>query len=281
MKVCRGVAQLQRARAQRAAPWALVPTMGNLHAGHLRLVAAAHAEGRPVVVSIYVNPLQFGAGEDFAQYPRTLDADLAALQAVHADVVFVPAESDLYPRGVSRQTRVRVPGLSDILCGATRPGHFEGVATVVHRLLTLTAPECAVFGKKDYQQWHVIRRMQEDLSLPVRILGVDTVRDADGLALSSRNGYLSAEERVRAPALYAGLRQVVADGADAAGEWRGTLERVRTGLQQGGWIPEYLEVRRQADLELPHPADRDLVVLAAARLGRTRLIDNLEFRRTV
>ena len=279
MIVCRSTDELIRARQQRSAPWAFVPTLGNLHEGHLALVAEAARHASQVVVSIFVNPLQFSGGEDFGRYPRTLEADLAALQVAGTDVVFVPGESDIYPNGRERHTRVRVPGLSEILCGAFRPGHFEGVATVVQRLFQLLEPAYAVFGKKDYQQWQIVRRMTADLGLPVAILAVDTLRAPDGLALSSRNGYLDARERAQAPLLYATLQEVVRSEPDTVGDWTGVLRGAEARLAAHGFVPEYLVVRRQQDLEPPEPGDRALVALAAAHLGRTRLIDNIEFSR--
>ncbi len=264
----------RRARGRRIA---FVPTMGNLHAGHRRLMEEARRHADAVVVSIYVNPLQFGANEDFATYPRTPIEDRALLAQAGVDLLFAPEEHEMYPRGRERHTVVEVPELSGVLCGAFRPGHFRGVATVVARLFNLVTPDVALFGKKDYQQLLIIRLMAADLGLPVKIIGVETVREADGLALSSRNSYLSAEERQRAPALYASLQRLA--------------ERVRAGepvpaaesaalaeLRAAGFRPDYVSVRRAADLGTPQAGDRDLVALAAAWLGRTRLIDNVEFK---
>lgn len=252
-----------------------VPTMGNLHAGHLDLVRAAAARADRVVVSIFVNPLQFGPGEDFAAYPRTLAADLAALAAEPCDLVFAPGEADMYPRGRTGATRVEVPGLADILCGAARPGHFGGVATVVARLFNLVQPGLAAFGEKDWQQLAVIRRMAEDLAFPVEILGVPTRREPDGLAMSSRNRYLDPAQRAVAPAMYRALC--------AAGEALMRGERDFVAIQQAsmdnirlaGMVPEYFQIRRRDGLEPAEPGDTALVLLAAARLGRARLIDNL------
>ncbi len=259
-------------------PLAFVPTMGNLHAGHLRLVEQARALAGSVAVSIYVNPLQFGPHEDLSSYPRTLDRDLDLLRASGADLVFVPDDHVLYPRGFAAHTRVDVPGLSTILCGALRPGHFSGVATVVCRLFHLVAPAVAVFGKKDYQQLLIVRHMVEDLALDVDIIGVDTVRAPDGLALSSRNAYLDPEERQRACGLYLQLRQ--AASAIAAGVALDEVEaRALEDLRESGLAPDYVTVRRRNDLATPMRADRALVVLGAVRLGRTRLIDNVEFER--
>lgn len=251
-----------------------VPTMGNLHAGHLDLVRAATARADRVVVSIFVNPLQFGPGEDFAAYPRTLDEDLAKLAPEPCDLVFTPSEADMYPRGRAGATRVEVPGLSDILCGAARPGHFSGVATVVARLFNLVQPELAAFGEKDRQQLAVIRRMVEDLAFPVEILGVPTRREPDGLAMSSRNRYLGERERSVAPAMYQALRaagEALARGVDFVAIQQAGMDNIRS----AGMAPEYFEIRRREGLEPAEPGDTALVLLAAARLGRARLIDNL------
>ncbi len=261
------------------APWrgdgiAFVPTMGNLHAGHLALVARARELAPRVVVSIYVNPLQFGPQEDFAAYPRTLEEDRARLAEAGADLVFAPRDAVMYPRPLSETTRVHVPGLSEILCGAHRPGHFDGVATVVARLFNLVRPDHAVFGEKDYQQLLVIRRMVDDLAIPVRIHGVPTVREPDGLAMSSRNQYLTPEERARAPALYRALR-AAAEALARGSEDYGRLEsQGRVALEAAGFRVDYFTVRDADDLGPPAPG-RPRVVLAAARLGRARLIDNL------
>lgn len=264
-----------RARRQRVA---FVPTMGNLHDGHLRLMREARRYADTVVASIYVNPLQFGPHEDFAAYPRTPAEDREALLAADVDLLFMPDERDIYPRGAMAQTIVEVPGIGAELCGRFRPGHFRGVATVVCRLFNLVAPDVALFGKKDYQQWLVIKWMVADLGMPIEIVGVDTVREADGLALSSRNRYLSADQRALAPSLYRALLatrdavrrgQAIADAEAAA---------VAT-LHAAGFVPDYVSVRRAEDLAVAEKNDRALVVLAAATLGRTRLIDNLEFER--
>jgi len=237
--------------------------------------ARQHAQA--VVASIYVNPLQFGQGEDFDSYPRTPSHDKVALLSAGVDLLFKPTEIEMFPHGKTTQTIVEVPGLSDDLCGAFRPGHFRGVTTVVNRLFNLVQPDIAVFGKKDYQQWMLIRLMTADLGLPVEIIGVDTVREPDGLALSSRNSYLSAEERKIAPRLYESLcrlrDRVLQEGLHlAAAEENGVID-----LQSDGLKPDYVRVRRQADLQRPEKGDRQLVALAAAWLGRTRLIDNVEF----
>jgi len=268
----------QVARRRRAGERiAFVPTMGNLHAGHMELISEARRHAPTVVTSIFVNPLQFGANEDFDSYPRTPVEDKAALETAGVDLLFIPEAGEMYPRGAAQMTRVEVPELGDILCGAYRPGHFRGVATVVNRLLNLVQPDVAIFGKKDYQQLLVIRRMVEDLGMPVAIMGVETVRESDGLALSSRNRYLAANDRAAAPRLYAILAE--SRGRIVAGEAPAAVERwAMEALRIAGFRPDYVSVRRQADLAIPMADDRELVVLAAAWLGKTRLIDNLEFR---
>jgi pantoate--beta-alanine ligase len=255
---------------------AFVPTMGNLHEGHRRLMRAAREHGEAVVASIYVNPLQFGANEDFTSYPRTPADDIAALQEEGVDLLFMPGDADMYPRGQEQMTRVEVPGLGDILCGASRPGHFRGVTTVVNRLFNLVQPRVAVFGKKDYQQLFLIRRMVDDLGIPVSIVGAETVRDADGLALSSRNAYLSPDERRAAPRLYAALVELAAQIRRSRAFRSGLIAPALEHLRAAGFRPDYLSVRRAGDLGEAGGADRELVILAAAWLGRTRLIDNLE-----
>ncbi len=254
---------------------AFVPTMGNLHAGHLRLIVRARELAEAVVASIYVNPLQFGPKEDLAAYPRTPVEDQAALACEGVNLLFMPTDREMYPRGPEVMTKVEAPLLGDMLCGAFRPGHFRGVATVVNRLFNLVQPDVAVFGKKDYQQLLVIRMMVSDLGMPVEIEGVDTLREPDGLAMSSRNNYLSREEREQAPKLYAALtaaRDRLMAGSSVAETERLVVEE----LNAAAFRPDYVSVRRQQDLATPAAADRYLVVLAAAWLGRTRLIDNIE-----
>ncbi|GMR21324.1 MAG: pantoate--beta-alanine ligase [Gammaproteobacteria bacterium] len=255
---------------------AFVPTMGNLHAGHLRLVHEARKQADAVVASIFVNPLQFGANDDLDVYPRTPEQDSAVLEAEGVNVLFIPGVAEIYPRGLEQQTKVRVPGVSDILCGASRPGHFEGVTTVVNRLFNLVTPDIAVFGKKDYQQLKIIRLMVEDLGLPIEIIGLDTVRETDGLALSSRNQYLTQQERVVAPRFYETLQTVanlIKDGQLQRREIEIQAINILTGF---GFEPDYVSVLRQQDLAAPTVSDTSLVILAAVRLGSTRLIDNLE-----
>ena len=274
------VATLRELRARRAA-WgaagervAFVPTMGNLHDGHLELVRRGRALATRVVVSIFVNPLQFGPGEDLASYPRTLAGDTARLDAAGADLLFTPAVEEMYPRPQAEQTRVEVPGLSDILCGASRAGHFVGVATVVCKLFNMVQADVALFGEKDFQQLAVIRRMVDDLCIPIGIIGVPTVREADGLAMSSRNGYLTSAERAQAPALYRALRGAAAMLEAGAGV-DAVVRAATAQIDAAGLRTDYVSVRRAADLAIPDAGDRDLVVLAAAYLGRARLIDNI------
>jgi pantoate--beta-alanine ligase len=257
---------------------AFVPTMGNLHAGHASLIGAAHLHGRRVVASVFVNPLQFGPNEDYAAYPRTPDEDAALLEAQGVDVLFLPTVGEMYPQGVAGSTIVDVPDLSGILCGAVRPGHFQGVATVVVKLLNLVQPDVGIFGEKDYQQLTIIRRSIEDLCLPVRIVGAPTVRADDGLALSSRNRYLDPQERAIAPQVYRSLdrarRRLESGDTDLAAIEREGL----AALVAAGFRPDYFEVRMAGTLAKPHGQNVDVVVLTAARLGRARLIDNVQCR---
>ena len=254
---------------------AFVPTMGNLHDGHLALVKEAVAQAPHVVVSIFVNRLQFGQGEDFMSYPRTLDVDAAKLEAAGVEVLFAPNEAELYPH-VSQNYQVEPPHLQNELCGAFRPGHFRGVATVVSKLFNIVKPNVACFGKKDYQQLAVIRGFVEDLNFDIRIVGVDTGRAADGLALSSRNGYLTEAERAQAPQLYQELSEMAAQIKAGRQDYAKLEQAAIAHLQGLGWVVDYIEVRHAGDLQIAHAGDAHVVVLAAARLGKTRLIDNLE-----
>ncbi|MBS9405197.1 pantoate--beta-alanine ligase [Halomonas sp. TRM85114] len=258
-----------RRRGQRIG---LVPTMGNLHAGHLALVAAARERCDVVVATIFVNPMQFGAGEDLAAYPRTLSDDQAQLEAAGCDLLFAPAVDIVYPRPLESQTRVRVPEVSEGLCGGSRPGHFDGVATIVAMLFNLVQPDVACFGQKDYQQLAVIQRLVDDLHFPIEIQGVPIVRDEDGLALSSRNAYLDTHQRAIAPRFYSilrELRQHLEEGAGVDTTLAGGLAR----LGEAGFVPDYLELRAE-DLGPVTATTRDAILLAAVRLGTTRLIDN-------
>ncbi|HET9664481.1 MAG TPA: pantoate--beta-alanine ligase [Burkholderiales bacterium] len=273
MDVIHSVADL-RARLQREPDNVFVPTMGNLHEGHIQLIDLAKPRAACTVVSIFVNRLQFGPREDFDRYPRTLDADCAKMRRAGVDVVFVPDETEIYPEP---QTFVVEPSdLQHILEGARRPGHFRGVATVVLKLFNLVMPHSAIFGKKDYQQYLVLRDMVRQFALPIEIIPAETVRAADGLALSSRNGYLSAEERREAPRLYQMLSYARGEILGGARDFQRIELHAMSELANHGWKPDYVTVRRQTDLQPPVPGDRDVVVLAAARLGRTRLIDNVE-----
>jgi pantoate--beta-alanine ligase len=255
-----------------------VPTMGNLHAGHLSLLAAARYRADRVIASVFVNPLQFGPQEDFARYPRTPIEDARLLAEAQCDLLFAPLVSEIYPDGGTQPTLVSVRGLSEILCGQFRPGHFDGVVTVVAKLFGIVAPDVAIFGEKDYQQYLLIRRMTLDLALPVEVIGAPTVRANDGLALSSRNRYLTPAERARAPAIYQALRAAVGriDAGDR--DYEGIERAGREVLERAQMAPDYFSIRNAADLSVPAEAS-DLIVLTAARLGRSRLIDNLRARR--
>lgn len=272
MRVIHTNAELRHALAS-ARSTAFVPTMGCLHAGHLALVRQARQAGEPVVVSIFVNPLQFGAGEDYGRYPRTLEADCALLAGAGADIVFAPDAAEIYPEP---QRFLVQPPLADELCGAFRPGHFAGVCTVVLKLFNLVQPRLAVFGKKDYQQLFLIKSMVRQLNLSIEVLEGETVRAADGLALSSRNAYLSPAERAEAPRLHAtldSLRQRIEAGAR---DFPALEATARESLEAHGWQVDYVAVRSRATLLPPLAEERALVVLGAARLGGTRLIDNVE-----
>ena len=261
-----------RADGQRVA---LVPTMGNLHAGHFALVEQARRDGARVVASVFVNPTQFGPTEDFGRYPRTPEQDAEGLADHGCDLLFLPGVSEMYPFGVERCVRVQVPGLTDVLCGASRPGHFDGVATVVARLFNMAQPDLAVFGAKDFQQLQLIRYLVRDLAFPLAIEAAPIVREADGLAMSSRNRYLDAGQRARAPAIHQTLQRLRDDFRGRAG--LDVLEsRARDALLAAGLEPDYVEIRREADLARPSAGERQgLRAFAAARLGSTRLIDNL------
>lgn len=257
---------------------ALVPTMGNLHAGHLALVDRARQLADRVVVSIFVNPLQFGPNDDFERYPRTLEADAEKLFAAGADLLFTPAVADMYPAGYPPVVSLKVSGpLDDELEGRWRPGHFDGVATVVNLLFTHVRPDVAVFGEKDWQQLAVIRQLVRALALPVRIEGVATTREADGLAMSSRNQYLSPVERGAAASIFAALKQVAEILRSGRRDFEALCAAQRASLTRQGFELQYLEIRAP-DLAPPSPDGRDFVIAAAARLGATRLIDNLRVR---
>jgi len=254
-----------------------VPTMGNLHAGHIHLVHQAKSQCDVVLCSIFVNPTQFAANEDFGSYPRTLEADSQQLQAANCDLLFAPSAQEMYPNGHSQQTVVTVNGLSEQLCGEFRPTHFAGVATVVSKLFNIVQPDSAFFGEKDFQQLAVIRCLTSELAFPINIVGVPTQRAEDGLALSSRNGYLSAQERALAPALYQVLTQLRTAILNGQREYTMLCEASVLHLQKMGFDPDYVSVRRSDNLQLANDSDNDLVILVAAKLGKTRLIDNLAF----
>jgi pantoate--beta-alanine ligase len=265
-----------RERLQREPDNVFVPTMGNLHAGHIQLMRLAKERAACTVVSIFVNRIQFGPKEDFDRYPRTLQTDSEKMKEVGVDVVFAPTEAEIYP---AAQTFLVEPSdLQHILEGAFRPGHFRGVATVVLKLFNMVSPRAAIFGKKDYQQYVVLRDMVKQLALPVDIVPAETVRAEDGLALSSRNGYLSQAERAEAPRLYQVLRRAWEEVLAGKRDFRRIELQAMSTLADKGWRPDYVSVRRQSDLQPPAESDRELVVLAAAFLGRTRLIDNVEVK---
>ena len=253
---------------------AFVPTMGNLHEGHLDLVRIAKQHAQCVVVSIFVNPLQFGANEDFGKYPRTLQADCDKLKACGVSVVFAPTEADLYPH--PQQITVEPPAIAQELCGAFRPGHFRGVATVVLKLFNIVQPQVAVFGKKDYQQLNVIRQMVGQLNVPVTVMGAETMRAEDGLALSSRNQYLTDAERTEAIFMYQTLREIKNALEKGVKDFVRLEEDAVKALVSHSWQVDYVAIRSQATLLQPGAGEHELVVLAAAKLGKTRLIDNLE-----
>jgi len=255
---------------------AFVPTMGNLHAGHLDLVTEARAKADRVVASIFVNPLQFGPNEDFDRYPRTLSDDCLRLDPVGCDLVFAPSVDEMYPRGRLNLSQVAVPGISQLLEGEFRPGFFEGVATVVSILFHIVQPDVAMFGRKDFQQLMVVRRMVSDLHMPLTIVGVPTRREPDGLAMSSRNQYLSPDERSLAPGLYRALSAVAQRLRTGSRDFAALEDEARKLLEHQGFKPQYFVIRNADDLGPPAPSSRSWVLLVAAHLGRTRLIDNLE-----
>lgn len=274
MKIIHTIKELREWR-KTAGRVAFVPTMGNLHEGHLALVREARKRADHVLVSIFVNRLQFGQGEDFDKYPRTLQQDADKLKNEGVAVVFAPDEKELYPN-VEQRYNVEPPHLQNELCGKFRPGHFRGVATVVCKLFNIVEPDAACFGKKDYQQLAIIKGLVEDLNINVEIVPVDTGRASDGLALSSRNQYLSGQERAEAPRLYRELN-IIADALREGNLAYAELEQAAVEqLSQSGWSVDYVEIRRADNLNIAHAGDKNLVVLAAARLGTTRLIDNIE-----
>ena len=254
---------------------AFVPTMGNLHAGHLALVNKAKQLADKVVVSIFVNPLQFAENEDFSEYPRTLEQDIEKLNACDVDLLYTPNIKEIYPEGQQNSTTVEVPGLSGILCGEFRPIFFRGVATIVNKLFNIVRPDIAVFGKKDYQQLMVIKRMVHDLSMSVEIVGEATVRESNGLALSSRNQYLSVVERDQAALLYSMLNEITSAIVSGARNYAEIEQQMSARLQQASFKIDYISIRDAENLDVPGKATSDVVVLVAAWIGQTRLIDNL------
>lgn len=271
-------AALSRARSE-GKRIALVPTMGNLHSGHIALVTKAAQRADFVVASIFVNPLQFGPNEDLASYPRTLTADQEKLLQAGCHLLFTPSVEEMYPHGMADQTIVRVPVVSEGLCGGSRPGHFDGVSTVVSKLFNMVQPDIAVFGQKDFQQLAVVSALVRDLNMPIQIIGEPTVRAADGLALSSRNGYLNDTQRAVAPTLYRVIT-VIADAVrKGSNDFDQLLAKGKSDLEAAGFRLDYLEIRQAVTLRPGVTEDRDLVVLGAAYLGTTRLIDNLHLTR--
>ncbi len=277
MEVVHSIAALR----QRVATWrqageriALVPTMGNLHQGHIILLEQAQTLAERTVVSLFVNPTQFGPNEDFNSYPRTLDEDSKKLQVVAADLVFAPSAAAVYPRGVEQTTQVVVPGLSQLLCGTSRPVHFSGVTQVVAKLLNMVQPDVAVFGEKDRQQLLIIRHMVSDLNIPVEIVGAPIVREADGLAMSSRNRYLTTEERQIAPTLQVTIASAAQRIRSGERDYSAIQKEAKQALESAGFRPDYFQVCRADDLSEPTADDTDLAIFAAAWLGQARLIDN-------
>ena len=270
----RALVRVQRRDARRIG---FVPTMGNLHAGHFSLIENARRHSDFVVASVFVNPTQFGVGEDFSRYPRTPEQDAEGLREHGCDCLFLPGVEEIYPLGPDQAVRITVPGLGDVLEGASRPGHFDGVATVVARLFNLVAPDLAVFGSKDYQQLLVVRRMVRDLGFPIEIIGAPIIREANGLAMSSRNQYLDGSQREQAAIIHAVLQTMCSElggGSDPIAEIE---QRAATRLVEAGLVPDYAVFRTTTDLANPAAGQRrDLVALMAARLGSVRLIDNLE-----
>jgi pantoate--beta-alanine ligase len=256
---------------------AFVPTMGNLHEGHLTLMREARKHAQTVICSIFVNPMQFGANEDLDKYPRTLDADIAALESVGVDLLYFPSSDTMYPKPLVDQTKVDVPVISDLYCGASRPGHFVGVVTVVAKLFNMVQPDVALFGTKDFQQLAVIRRMVADLAMPIEVIGVPTVRNADGLAMSSRNQYLTTEQRAIAPKIYAELKQLAETLSQDLSQLEQQSADSQRRLAEAGFEPDYLHVL-DAETLLPLTDQSEQgVILIAAKLGAARLIDNIEF----
>ena len=268
---------------------AFVPTMGNLHAGHIHLVEIAKQHGQCVVVSIFVNPLQFGANEDLATYPRTLEADCDKLKTAGATIVFAPTVEEMYPdfdgNTLNQTMTITAPPIANELCGASRPGHFSGVATIVMKLFNMVMPQVAIFGQKDFQQLFIIKQLVRQFNLPIKVIGVDTVREANGLAMSSRNGYLSVEQHHQASQLNQSLQNIVTQIQNNTQQnhiinFHQLENEAIASLKTQGWIVDYVSIKSALTLSDASSTDSHLVVLAAAKLGNTRLIDNIEFLRT-
>jgi|TARA_B110000240_G_scaffold104048_1_gene117608 pantoate--beta-alanine ligase len=270
--------EIRRTWQSNAKVIAFVPTMGNLHQGHLNLVREAKKQADIVVVSIFVNPMQFGPDEDLDAYPRTLESDSRLLKNLGVDVLFMPKVSDIYARGLEQQTFVEVPGLSYMICGASRPGHFRGVATIVCKLFNMVQPNSAFFGEKDFQQLQVIKAMVTDLSMNLKVFGVTTTRENDGLAMSSRNQYLKSEERKLAPILYEKMQKISDEVQTGRRDFTTLTQEYKLQLSKLGFNPDYLEIRSAETLLQPGHEDKHLVLLVAAFLGKTRLIDNLQIK---
>lgn len=282
MQIIHTIAQL-RAVLKNQSGISFIPTMGNLHAGHLQLVEIARQHASCVVVSIFVNPLQFGANEDFGSYPRTLEADCEKLKAAGTNIVFAPAVTEMYAnfdgQHLNQSMTVTPPPIADTLCGASRPGHFTGVATVVMKLFNIVQPDFAVFGKKDFQQLFIIKKMVEQFNMSIKIIAGDTIREPSGLAMSSRNGYLSAEEKTTAAQLQQSLKQIVHSVQQGNTDFAALTAAASRTLTDHGWRVDYVAICSAKTLLPAKLDDQALVVLAAARLGNTRLIDNIDFSR--
>ena len=280
MKIITTINEMRAALAQarvQGKKISFVPTMGNLHEGHLDLIRRTHQLSECVVVSIFVNQMQFGPSEDYTSYPHTPEADQQKLRAEKVDYCFMPTAIEMYPpTGISTHTEVFVPAVSTILCGASRPGHFKWVATVVAKLFNIVQPDVAVFGEKDFQQLTVIRSMVTDLCMPIKIVGVPTTRSDNGLALSSRNGYLTQTELATAPTLYKTLMETKQQLVEGKRDFAQLENQAKQSLAAAGFVPDYFSIRRQEDLSEPESGDTALVILAAAKLGKARLIDNLQ-----
>lgn len=269
---CRAATQRWRSEGEIIA---FVPTMGNLHEGHLKLIDVARQHASKVIVSIFVNPTQFGVGEDIDSYPRTFDRDSSLLAERNVDLLFAPATEEIYHNGADMLTRVEVPGLSNILCGEFRPTHFVGVTTIVAKLFNIVQPDIAVFGEKDFQQLFLIRKMVDDLDFPVKVLGVPTVRESDGLAMSSRNSYLDTKQRQQVVYLNKCLALIVDKIMAGERDYRKIENNAAKILENKGLLPDYVSIRRVCDLQPAGPEDNELVVLSAVKSGSTRLIDNM------